>query len=99
MLLSTIQCKAALRFTVLCLGVGVMSGCSHTKTNEAKERESWDPKAAAAYLDQREVTWMEWIGAARDQNTFCVACHTSIPYLLARPALRKTLAEGGLSVN
>lgn len=42
---------------------------------------------------------MGWMGAARDQNTFCVACHTSIPYVLARPALRKTLAEGGLSVN
>ena len=89
--------NAALRLFVLCLVAGVMSACSHTEANEAKA--SWDPKAAAVYLDQREVTWMGWIGAARDQDTFCIACHTAIPYALARPALRKTLAENGLSVD
>ncbi|MGA9686943.1 MAG: hypothetical protein WBQ81_09335 [Candidatus Sulfotelmatobacter sp.] len=42
---------------------------------------------------------MEWIPAQQDRGTFCVACHTAIPYALARPALRKTLAEGGLSAD
>ena len=54
---------------------------------------SWDPKAAAAYLDQRERYWMGWQDAAREQGTFCVSCHTAVPYALARPALRKVLDE------
>lgn len=60
---------------------------------------SWDPKAAAAYLDQRAQWWMGWQEAARDHGTFCVSCHTTLPYVLARPALRKVLAETGPSVN
>jgi squalene-hopene/tetraprenyl-beta-curcumene cyclase len=54
---------------------------------------SWDPRAAAAYLDQRAHWWMGWKEAARDHGTFCVSCHTAVPYALARPALRKALAE------
>jgi squalene-hopene/tetraprenyl-beta-curcumene cyclase len=36
---------------------------------------------------------MGWKEAARDHGTFCVSCHTAVPYALARPALRKALAE------
>src|SRR5580692_12541184 len=50
---------------------------------------SWDPKAAAAYLDQRAAWWMGWQGASRDHQTFCISCHTALPYALSRPALRK----------
>jgi squalene-hopene/tetraprenyl-beta-curcumene cyclase len=60
---------------------------------ETTPANSWDPKAAAAYLDQRERWWMGWQEAARDHGTFCVSCHTAVPYALARPALRKALAE------
>jgi squalene-hopene/tetraprenyl-beta-curcumene cyclase len=42
---------------------------------------------------------MEWPRAARDHETFCVSCHTAVPYALARPALRKALAEEAPSVN
>ena len=56
---------------------------------------SWDAKSAAAYLDQRETWWMKWPGAKRDHGTFCVSCHTVVPYVIARPALRKALAEEG----
>jgi len=42
---------------------------------------------------------MEWSGAARDHGTFCISCHTALPYALARPALRPALAEQGLSSN
>jgi len=54
---------------------------------------NWDPKAAAAYLDQRMEWWSTWKGSARDHGTFCLSCHTAVPYALARPALRATLAE------
>ncbi len=89
--------KAALRLLALCLIAGSMSACSHTQMKDTKT--SWDPKAAASYLDRREVAWRGWIPAEQDHDTFCIACHTAIPYALARPALRKTLAEGGLSVD
>lgn len=56
---------------------------------------SWSPTSAAAYLDRREDWWMQWKGAARGQSTFCVSCHTTIPYLLARPRLDGVLGENG----
>jgi squalene-hopene/tetraprenyl-beta-curcumene cyclase len=56
---------------------------------------SWDPHAAAAYLDQRQSWWESWPRAARDHGTVCVSCHTAIPYALARPALAATLHETG----
>jgi squalene-hopene/tetraprenyl-beta-curcumene cyclase len=36
---------------------------------------------------------MQWPVAARDHQTFCVSCHTALPYALSRPVLRKVLAE------
>jgi len=67
--------------------------------SETKIVSSWDQKAAAAYLDQRAAWWMEWPKAARDHETFCVSCHTAVPYALSRPALRKSLAEAAPSAN
>src|SRR5579862_4645356 len=55
--------------------------------------DAWNPKAAASYLDYRASWWITWKNAERDHGTFCVSCHTAVPYELARPALRKTLAE------
>ncbi|HWW19008.1 MAG TPA: hypothetical protein VNY81_10320 [Candidatus Saccharimonadales bacterium] len=66
---------------------------------ERKAANSWDQKAAAAYLDQRAGWWMEWPKAARDHETFCVSCHTALPYALSRPALRQGLAEQAPSPN
>jgi len=66
---------------------------------EPKAPDSWSPKAAAAYMDQREAWWMQWKGAARDHQTFCVSCHTAVPYALSRPVLRKALNEEAPSVN
>jgi squalene-hopene/tetraprenyl-beta-curcumene cyclase len=54
---------------------------------------SWDPKAAASYLDGRANWWVAWSGAARDHETFCISCHTGMPYAIARPALRAALGE------
>jgi squalene-hopene/tetraprenyl-beta-curcumene cyclase len=54
---------------------------------------SWSPQAAAAYLDGRAAWWSTWSSTARDRGTFCVSCHTTVPYVLARPALRRPLGE------
>lgn len=53
----------------------------------------WDQKAAAAYLDRRQEWWMAWPRAQRDHDTFCVSCHTALPYALSRSALRNSLGE------
>jgi squalene-hopene/tetraprenyl-beta-curcumene cyclase len=66
---------------------------------DARDASSWDQKAAASYLDQRAGWWMSWPRAARDHETFCVSCHTAVPYAMSRPALRKTLGEPGPSAN
>lgn len=79
-----------------CLAAATMVACSHPA---AKVSNSWDPKAAAAYLDYRAGWWTEWIGSARDHGTFCISCHTALPYALGRPALRAALAEQGPSIN
>jgi squalene-hopene/tetraprenyl-beta-curcumene cyclase len=55
---------------------------------------NWNPAAAAAYLDRRAEWWTEWPGAARDGDTFCISCHTTLPYALARPTLDQLLSQG-----
>jgi len=81
------------------LVIGLLTACSRPGvphaaavlgwSPDAKVAGTWSPKAAAAYLDQRADWWMGWQGAARDHGTFCVSCHTALPYALSRPALRK----------
>ncbi len=91
--------KAGLRgigILFTCLAAAATVACSHPA---AKVSKSWDPKAAAAYLDYRESWWMGWTGSARDHGTFCVSCHTALPYALSRPALRAALTEQGPSIN
>ncbi len=66
---------------------------------EAKITLSWDPKTAAAYLDKRAAWWMDWPRAQRDHETFCVSCHTAVPYAISRSALRSVLGEPAPSPN
>lgn len=63
------------------------------------EAASWNAKGAAAYLDQRAEWWRGWKSAQRDHDTFCVSCHTALPYAFGRPSLRSALGEAGPSVN
>ncbi len=53
----------------------------------------FDAKLAARYLDERATWWVSWQNAARDHDTFCISCHTALPYALGRPALRRALGE------
>jgi squalene-hopene/tetraprenyl-beta-curcumene cyclase len=58
----------------------------------------WE-RAAAQYLDDREVWWQNWDHARRDHGTRCVSCHTQAPYALARTALRGRLGESAPSAG
>jgi squalene-hopene/tetraprenyl-beta-curcumene cyclase len=53
----------------------------------------WDRQAAAQYLDERINLWFERATDLKtgDTQTVCLSCHTVAPYLLARPALRKSM--------
>jgi squalene-hopene/tetraprenyl-beta-curcumene cyclase len=75
------------------VGLGERPVALRPDSATAPAADSWNPKSAAAYLDERELYWMVWDEAAREQGTFCVSCHTAVPYALARPALRKVLGE------
>lgn len=91
----------ALNYKVLhalgaCLLAGLPAACSHS---QPKADGSWNPGAAATYLDQREAWWMGWKVAARDHETFCVSCHTVLPYALSRASLRPGLADQIPTVN
>jgi squalene-hopene/tetraprenyl-beta-curcumene cyclase len=39
--------------------------------------------------------WTTWPNAARDHGTFCISCHTTLPFTMARPVLRGVLGERG----
>lgn len=65
----------------------------------ADDVAGWDPAAAARYLDGRATWWTTWPNAARDRGTYCMSCHTTLPYALARPALRGLLNEHGPSAG
>jgi squalene-hopene/tetraprenyl-beta-curcumene cyclase len=80
------------------LEMGILATCLIASVLRAaspppQSASSWNPKAAAAYLDRRANWWMSWPPASRDHGTFCVSCHTAVPYSLARPALRAALGE------
>ncbi|HTV79279.1 MAG TPA: hypothetical protein VMF03_13550 [Steroidobacteraceae bacterium] len=79
---------------LICAGTvlaAVLGGCSsHTS-------QGWNRSAAASYLDQRELKWSRWKPAAREDNTVCVSCHTSLVYALARPRLEATLHQAPAS--
>jgi squalene-hopene/tetraprenyl-beta-curcumene cyclase len=77
----------------LAAGLSVMLLGAGAPPNKTSTSSSWNQKAAAAYLDYREGWWMAWPRAARDHQTFCISCHTAVPYALSRPALRAGLAE------
>jgi squalene-hopene/tetraprenyl-beta-curcumene cyclase len=80
----------------MCLVGGLLTAISPPAT---RATYSWNRKAAAAYLDQREAWWSAWPVAARDRGTFCVSCHTVLPYALSRPALHAGLGEEAPSAN
>ena len=54
---------------------------------------TFDAKGAAAYMDGRQAWWQTWQNSQRDHDTFCISCHSAMPYAIARPQLRGTLGE------
>lgn len=78
------------QLALLLLAAASLVACSQ---RDSKTPGEWNPKTAAQYLDDRQVSWRAWPGSARDHGTFCISCHTVLPYALARRSLRSELAE------
>ena len=69
-----------------------VAACVLAITTSTRGDEKWDPALAAKYLDGRQEAWLAW-KPAQSPDGPCISCHTGMPYLLARPALRRVLKE------
>lgn len=80
------------------LAIGIHTAARHVvQAAENPPAATWNPEAAARYLDGREEWWQGWDRAQKDHGTLCVSCHTQATYGLARPVLHAGLGENGLS--
>lgn len=63
--------------------------CLGQVAGESDSAKDWQPLAASNYLDLRESAWFAFDsrGEGKTRST-CVSCHSVLPYMLARPALR-----------
>src|ERR1035437_2733135 len=55
------------------------------------KQTAWDQQAAAKYLDDRMDLWFDKTRKLQtgQGNTSCASCHDTVPYVPARPGLRK----------
>jgi|HubBroStandDraft_6_1064221.scaffolds.fasta_scaffold112841_2 squalene-hopene/tetraprenyl-beta-curcumene cyclase len=54
--------------------------------------QNWNARLAEQYMDGRQKEWIAW-PMALNSGVACVSCHTGLPYLVSRPALRQALKE------
>ena len=71
--------------------VVLLAALAAAGTAAAEEARGWNAEAAALYLDARAATWKSHQKTQRSHDTACISCHTGLPYLLARPELRRAL--------
>ena len=94
--------KSALLLCLAAATCALTFSAAAPKNKSASKDEhapTWNRTAAARYLDDRQSWWMNWHESARDHETFCVSCHTVVPYALGRPSLRSSLKETAPSPN
>ncbi len=89
--------KTTFIFAAIFTSYLALSGNAIAADTGSHPADSWDPKAAAKYLDGREAWWLRWPTSQRDHSTACVSCHTALPYALSRRALRSSLSEQSAS--
>src|SRR4051812_41139910 len=81
----------------LAVGLAALTGAAMliagVASAQPSARQAWDPRAAAAYLDERQAWGASWSRAQRDRGTACLSCHTAVPYALARPELRRAMGD------
>src|SRR5437762_1264540 len=72
---------------------GFTAGQAAAHDEDRAAASGWDRDGAAKYLDERMDFWFAKSKKLRtgQTETACVSCHTTIPYVLARPALRQAV--------
>src|SRR5262249_33659048 len=72
--------------------VGLTAGQASAH-DEDRTATGWDQKGTGKYLDERMDFWFVKAKKLRtgQTETACISCHTTIPYTLARPALRRAM--------
>jgi squalene-hopene/tetraprenyl-beta-curcumene cyclase len=83
--------------TVTCVLLSAFVSALGSQQSASADTRGWNPAAAAQYLDGRAEWWTTWPNATRDNGTYCMSCHTTLPYALARPALRPLVGESAPS--
>ncbi len=85
--------RPARRWFVLLPSATALIACtlSALHGSPAPATPSWNPAAAASYLDARQTWWQGWPQARRDHGTVCISCHTGVPYALSRSTLAPTM--------
>ena len=83
-----------MRSRILALVLVSLAGLAGALPLRAVEAPRWDRDAAARYLDGRMDAW--WANAKTLKTdggeTRCLSCHTALPYVWARQALRHSQA-------
>lgn len=84
--------KSTITIIVVTLFVGATSRGSFAQPAQSGSGD-WNREGAARYLDERMDAW--FASAKKLQSgrgeTVCVSCHTTVPYALSRPALRREM--------
>ena len=81
----------------MCVLLSAFVSALGSQRSAPADTAGWNPAAAAHYLDGRAEWWTTWPNATRDSGTYCMSCHTTLPYALARPALRSLVGESAPS--
>ena len=82
-----------LKLVIIVVLVGLLAGSTVRRPDVWAESGGWDREGAARYLDERMEAWFAKGKKLRtgELQTTCASCHTTLPYVLARPALRRAL--------
>ncbi len=88
-----------MRLTISVASIVLITGLTArggTPPNNPAPAEVWNWQGAARYLDERIDIWFANADKLRtgEAKTACVSCHTTVPYLMARPALRRAMQVG-----
>jgi len=87
-----ILCIVSAGFYIIFMGLAITARQGTPPDNRAASG-GWDREGAAVYLDERMEVWFAKAKKLQtgQAETSCVSCHTTIPYALARPALRRAM--------
>ena len=82
-----------MRLSIWILLIATAAGAAAQDVKSNDKPAGWDPEKAARFMDDRMDLWFEKAAKLKtgEGKTTCISCHAVVPYLLARPMLRKAM--------